>query len=372
MKLRLSRHPRLPALGAILALTLPLLFAGEAEPATAVYTMSNAPAGNEVLVFAVRPSGKLEPAGAVATGGLGTGGSLGNQGGLVLDPGERWLFAVNAGDGTISSFEVTQGGLALVDTESSGGFRPVSLTVFGTVLYVLNEGDPGNSTDSITGFRINGDGTLTPLGVTRPLSAGITDPAQIGFNTQGTVLLVTEKATSMITTYTVDPDGTASAPISRPSAVPTPFGFQFGNRDVVFITEANPGGPGAVVSYRVDPSTGVVSDAIDVLGAEAATCWVALSNDRTIGYATNTGSASISVFRIDFDGGLEPFFADGRSVGTGNGPLDLALTRDGRNLYTLNAADSTIRAFTVTRGDLPVRLGDNETVPPGANGLAAR
>jgi 6-phosphogluconolactonase (cycloisomerase 2 family) len=167
-------------------------------------------------------------------------------------------------------------------------------------------------------------------------------------------------------------DGTANAPVSRPSTLPGPFGFQFGNRDMVFITEANPGGTGAVVSYHVDPATGVVSDAIDVFSAEAATCWVAVSNDRTVGYATNAGSASISVFRIDFDGSIEPFFAGGRSAATGNGPLDLVLTRDGRNLYTLNGGEQTIRAFTVTRDDRPVPLGDNEPVPAGANGLASR
>jgi 6-phosphogluconolactonase (cycloisomerase 2 family) len=108
-----------------------------------------------------------------------------------------------------------------------------------------------------------------------------------------------------------------------------------------------------------------------VLTAENATCWVALSNDQTLGYATNTGSASISAFRIGLDGSMEPFFARGQSFRTGNGPIDLVLTQDGQHLYTLNAGDSTIRAFVVTRGGALAGRG-MVSVPPGANGLVAR
>ncbi len=359
---------------AVAALTASFAVAAPLEAVSTVYTMTNAAAGNEILAFTPGPGGHLQPTGAFATGGAGTGGGLGNQGGVVLDPSDKWLFVVNAGDGTISVFQVTEKGLTLVDTVASGGFRPISLTVFRNWLYVLNAGDPadGNNNDNISGFRINLDGTLTPIaGATRPLSAAATNPAQVGFNRQGTVLLVTEKATNKITTYTVNPDGTANAPLSRSSALPVPFGFQFGDRDVVFITEANPGNPGALVSYRVNPETGVVSDAIDVQTAENAACWVALSNDQTIGYVTNTGSASVSLFRINFDGTMDSFFPLGRAAKTDGGPIDLVLTQDGRNLYTLNSSENTIRAFVVNRpGGLTSR--GTVPVPAGANGLAAR
>jgi 6-phosphogluconolactonase (cycloisomerase 2 family) len=356
---------------AVLLGSLPFVSADQIE---AVYTMSNAVSGNEVLVFHRRPKGNLEAAGAFATGGNGTGGGLENQSAVVLDPSDRWLFVVNAGSGSISSFRVLENSLKLVDTEPSGGFRPISLTVFGTWVYVLNEGDVNDpaSEDNIAGFRFNADGTLSPIpNATHRLSARITDPAQISFNKEGTVLLVTEKATNTITTYTVDADGIPSGPITRPSAFPTPFGFQFGDRDFVFISEVNAGGPGSVVSYRVGRETGMVSSAIDVFAAENAVCWVVLSNDQTIGYATNTGSASISLFEVNFDGTMDSVLPGGNTVSTGNGPLDLVLTQDGRYLYTLNFGDDTIRAFRVRPNGRLRRLGTVET-PDGANGLAAR
>ena len=337
--------------------------------------MSNNPAGNEILVFN-RVDGNLEPAGTFATNGLGTGGGLGNQGGIVLDPSSRWLFVVNAGNSTISSFRVLESGVQLVDNVPSGGFSPVSLTVFGTLLYVVNEGDPldpGNSPDNITGFRFDLGGTLTSIpGSTQPLSDALTDPAQIGFNKEGTVLLITEKATNGLSTYTVNDDGTPGTFNTRSSVVPTPFGFSFGDRNTVFITEANQGGAGVVASYSVNPETGeVAGPAVSILDAQNATCWVVISNDGTVGYATNTGSGSVSTFRIGFDGTMRRFIPN-FNIKTGAGPIDLVLTRDGKNLYTLNSGDNKIRTFSVRsdqrlsgrRGTIPV--------PDGANGLAVR
>jgi 6-phosphogluconolactonase len=354
-----------------LAFTFTLPLTARATAGQAVYTMSNALTGNEVLVFTRKPNGNLDPAGAFPTGGTGTGGGLGNQGGLVLDPSDRWLFVINAGSGSISSFRLLEEGLQLVEAVPSGGFRPISLTVCGTLLYVLNEGDPTDpaSADNITGFHIHGDGTLTLIpGATRSLSADKTSPARIGFNKEGTVLLVTEKATNRLTTYTVNPDGTPNAPLSHPAAFPRPFGFQFGDRDIVVVIHSNP--DNAVASYPVNRETGEVSDALGTFAAELAACWVVLSSDQTIGYALNAGSASISLFSIKFDGSLAPFFRSGGEVGTGKSPSDLVLTQDGQRLYVLNSTDHTIRAFQV-KADGRLSGGGTVPVPAGANSLAA-
>src|SRR5262245_20627505 len=126
------------AASTVLASILSVTVVAPVGAVSTVYTMSNAATGNEILAFTLGPEGNLQPAGTFATGGLGTGGGLGNQGGIVLDPSDKWLFVVNAGSSTISSFQVTETGLTLVDTKPSGGFRPISLSVFGNWLYVLN------------------------------------------------------------------------------------------------------------------------------------------------------------------------------------------------------------------------------------------
>ena len=159
--------------------------------AGAVYTASNAAGGNTVLVFDRRADGRLEPAGSVATGGNGTGGGLGNQGGLTLTGDERWLLVVNAGSNSVSVLDAHRSRLRLTDVRPTG-IRPVSVTEYRGLVYVLHGGS-----DSISGFRLDRAGHLVPIaGSTRALSGTGTAPAQIAFSPDGNALVVTEKATT--------------------------------------------------------------------------------------------------------------------------------------------------------------------------------
>jgi hypothetical protein len=126
----------------------------------AVYTLTNSPAGNAVLVYGRGGDGSLTPAGSFATGGAGSGAGLGSQNAVIVSDDHRWLFAVNAGSNSISSFRIRPGQrLELVDTVASGGSMPTSVAFRRGLLYVLNAGVPNNT----TGFTVAGDGTLTPL-----------------------------------------------------------------------------------------------------------------------------------------------------------------------------------------------------------------
>ena len=116
----------------------------------------------------------------------------------------------------------------------SGGTMPISVTVHDHLLYVLNGGAPTN----ITGFDTHGDG-LTPIpGSTRAIGPGAAGPAQISFNRNGHVLVVTEKATSSIETFYVDNDVPRQrrALLRRPAA--TPFGFDFDKRGNLLVSNA--------------------------------------------------------------------------------------------------------------------------------------
>ncbi|HMC22793.1 MAG TPA: 3-carboxymuconate cyclase, partial [Thermoanaerobaculia bacterium] len=62
--------------------------------AGAVYTATNSAMGNQVLVFDRAANGSLTAAGAVSTGGLGTGAGLGNQSGITLTQNHAFLFVV--------------------------------------------------------------------------------------------------------------------------------------------------------------------------------------------------------------------------------------------------------------------------------------
>ena len=213
-----------------------------------VYTASNSPAGNAILLFDRLADGRLVPAGTVATGGIGTGTGLGTQGGLMLTRDERWLLAVNAGSNSLSVFEVRKRGLRLADVVPTGGSRPISVTEHRGVVYVVHA-----TSDDIAGFTLGRNGHLQPLvGSVQGLSGAGVGPAQIAFTPDGGFLLVTEKNTNRIVTFDIDRRGLPTDRRVQDASGVTPFGFAFGKRNQVFVTEAFGGAPGASATSSYD------------------------------------------------------------------------------------------------------------------------
>ncbi|MCP5299828.1 MAG: beta-propeller fold lactonase family protein [Chromatiaceae bacterium] len=343
----------------------------------AVYTMSNAPEGNSVLVFDRAANGRLSPAGEFDTGGLGTGSGLGDQSAVIIDPAQRWLFVVNAGSDDVSVFAIEEDGLSLVDQVHSGGQVPISLTYAHDLLYVLNAGGSVGGADSISGFHVGADGSLTPIvGSTQALSAANTGPAQIAFNADGDVLVVTEKATNLIDTFVVDGDGVAGPAMSHASEGPTPFGFAFAKRDQVIVSEAAGGAADAssASSYRLGKDGSLEPISSTVPTTESAACWAVVTNDGRYVYTTNAASGTLSGYSIGFDGSLQLLDKNGVTgrTGKGSGPLDMVVSSDGRNLYTLNGASDQIGGFRLKADGGLASIKPNVDVPATALGLAIR
>ena len=354
--------------GTALTTAVPALAAGNGG---SVYTLTNAASGNAVAVFDRDANGSLTADGAVATGGLGSGAGLGSQGALVLDG--RRLFAVNAGSNTISALRVGAGGKPrLTDTVGSRGVGPISLTVHGHLLYVLNNGD-ATTPANIHGFLVLGGRLFSLPGSTRPLSTAAPGPAQIEFSPSGRQLVVTEKNTNRIVTYRVGLFGYASGPFAQPSAGMTPFGFAFDPLGRLIVSEAFGGAPDASVVSSYGLATNGTISAIDpnVPTTETAACWVVVTPDGRYAYATNTGSGSISGYAIAANGDLTLLDADGKTATLGAGPIDAALSRGGRFLYALSSGSHEITGFEVgSDGSLDL-VGAVGGLPSSAVGLAA-
>jgi len=236
---------------------------------------------------------------------------------------------------------------------------------------VLNAGD-ANHASNISGFRMGARGTLVPIaGSTRPLSGDSVGPAEVSFALGGTVLVVTEKATNLIDTYTVDANGVASGPITHASNGTTPFGFAVRGSKVI-VSEAFGGAAGASAtsSYVVNAGGGLSLVNGSVPDGQSAACWVVLTRDGRFAYDTNTGSANVSGYRVGGDVSLT--LLDGGVSGvTGAGPVDAAVTRDGF-LYTLDSGAHGISGFQVQVDGSLVGVPGASGLPVGANGLAAQ
>ena len=347
---------------------------GRSSQAGAVYTMTNATAGNQVLAYRRAADGTLSSLGAFATGGTGVGGAvdpLQSQYSIVLDDDHRLLFAVDAGSHTVTSFRVADdGALSLADHGPSGGTRPVSLALSDHVLYVLNAGD-----NVVDGYRAAESGRLAPLpGGTRALNPGAAGASTIHFSADGRFLVVTERLSNRLETFPVEPNGRLGAPVITPSAGMTPFGFDVVGRTVI-VSDATTAGRGAAVSsYEVgrDATLGVETAALAVRGQGA--CWVLATNDGRYAYTVNSATATLTAVAVGGDGQLRLVNpAPIVSTGTGTAPLDPAFSRGDAFLYVLKAGTGTIGALRVGADHGLTAAGDTPVGAPasGLQGLAA-
>jgi 6-phosphogluconolactonase len=329
-----------------------------------VYSITNGQKGNLLIDYRRAADGTLSFDSAYQTGGLGTGAGLGSQGAVIITD-DGIVLAVNAGSNSISSFRTGSHGAILASTVPSGGDRPISITAYGQLVYVLNAGGAGN----ITGFTLSANGKLSPLAnSTRPLSSSNAGPAQVSFLNDGRALVVTEKNTNTITSYTRN--GTMH---TFPAAHPTPFGFAVGPDGNIYVSEAAGGAPGAstVSAYHVD-NNGVISLINGpVSGNQTAACWVVLTDNGRYAYATNTGSNTVSSFGVSSQSG-KITLANAVAASTGSSPTDAAFSNHSKYLYILTSASGTINAYKVSfNGDLSA-IQTVENIPSGVVGLAAQ
>ncbi len=215
-----------------LALSFALLgTSSKAADGVTVYTMDNATNGDHVLIFQQLENGKITNSGSIETGGAGSGGGgLASQGSIQISSDGQWLFVCNAGSDEISVFQIRKNGLELSDKVTSGGQMPVSLALRNNLLYVVNAGGTVGGTDNITAFTF-ADGRLSALAQsTRPVSGAFTTPTDAVFTQDGKVLIVTERDTTNIDTYTIASDGLATSHQIFLSPGPQPFGFAVSRR----------------------------------------------------------------------------------------------------------------------------------------------
>jgi len=335
-----------------------------------VYTLSNQVSENKVLAYSRDASGHLTFLKAYSTGEKGTGAGLGSQEAVILSRNNEWLLAVNAGSNSVSSFKISRNNLQLISTVSSQGTTPISVTEHNNIVYVLNAGGSGN----ISGFTLDQSGNLKPIANSvRPLSSTSASPAQISFTTNGKAVVVTEKATNKIITYTINSDGIPGIMHSISSSTPIPFGFAVANNSYIYVSQAA-GTPNAstVSSYYVkdDGSISLVDGSVGA--GQTSACWVVLTNNGKYIFTTNAGSGSISSFKTNHSGDIAVLNAVAAATGTNSSPIDAALSNNSKFLYVLTSGNQAISAFAVGNDGSLGRVQVETGLQIGTSGLAAK
>jgi 6-phosphogluconolactonase (cycloisomerase 2 family) len=279
---------------------------------------------------------------------------------VIATPDGRFLFAVNQGSGTVSSFRIDRDGtLHLIGSFASGGVQPDSLGIAGDKLYVSNRGDSavghrGTVAPNITGFRVHESGALTPIPgstVTFPVD---TSPSQNLITPDGRFLFAdifavpgsTAPQGNTLAPFEIERDGGLElAPggnVGTPANPPLLLGAAFNpNHRIIYA--------GLTAVSEVGVFTYDNSGKLTFVGAVpdqgAAACWAAVSADGRFLYTGDTGSNSIGVFSLadplhpveiqDFTLG-GPHAPPGSPAGTRDTAVfQIQLSPDGHTLYAI-------------------------------------
>lgn len=337
------------------------------------YAMSNR-TENSVSIFARDLYGALHFMEEQVTAGIGTNQAivdpLGSQGSLVLSKCGRFLFAVNAGNHTVSSFRLRCGCRTPVGVVDSGGIRPVSIAQYGDILYVLNAGD-GSAPANLSGFTVCLNGTLAPIpGSTVYLSTANPQPACAVFSPDGRYLVVSEKGTNLLLTFSVRPGGLLTDRVITASNGSVPFGMVFTESGVLLVAEA---GPNALSSYEIarDHTLRVISGSVP--NNQGATCWVAVTPNGRHAYTSNAATGTISLYRVCENGELTLVESVPTTPRLNGAPIDSAIDACGKYLYVLNGSQGSISVFRIGCEGHPalIQIYENTALPEiGAQGIA--
>jgi len=345
-----------------------------------VYVNDNTAGTNTIGGFDQHSDGSLTAlAGSpFSAGGAGTGTIVGSQGAIQVASHGRYVLAVDAGSNQISVLAVgADGSLSLVGSPvSSGGIEPVSVAVYRRLVYVANEGD-GTGGSNYTGFRLDTDGVLKPLtGSTIPLPATAL-PGDILFNGTGNNLIgievgTTDPSTFLIDSFRVRDNGRLAAAAGSPFAAeaPGPFGSEFSPTDPqhLYVSNAHGGtGNGSVSAFSASANGKLASlEGSPYPDGQTAPCWVEISHDGRYLFAVNTGSTTISSYRIRENGSLRYLMSTPFSSGLGIRPFDARLDAGGHHLYVVDAAIASISGFAVSGGSLTELTSSPTVLPTGA------
>jgi 6-phosphogluconolactonase (cycloisomerase 2 family) len=364
---------------------------------------------NAIIHYRRSASGELSEVERCLTGGAGSGtfkpisgqesapNSFEGAGSILLTPDRRFLFTTNGGDNSVSSFRVKEdGGLTLVDCKPtgnpvegrSGTAKSLAYAPSSGTLIVLHSFGP----DHLRIMSVDAEGKLTPcperytvnthdkpnrvstMVVVSPdeklVFVGTTFDEPIvstGLYPDGSPILWVQRgggAFHSIASNAPDPDGLAVFPLRVDGSLGTARFYDAGGGSPFFIAFLHGRPDTFVIGYAVGDgcAMGTVEKdgkvtlgplvKIDTsAGLPSELCWLSVSPDDRIIYATNFGYSNISSYRFNGSGleiACDPACPRVPGDGTAralcgdvtSGPSDSWITPDGAYLYQIygNAA----------------------------------
>jgi 6-phosphogluconolactonase (cycloisomerase 2 family) len=297
---------------------------------------------NAVIQYLRSASGTITEVERIPTGASGSGvfrpiyeangpNAFEGAGSVILTSDRRFLFTTNGGDNSVSSFSVGKDGrLTLLDVKAtgnpvkgkSGTAKSLAYAPSSGTLFVLHSFGP----DHIRLMSVNGEGKLrarperysvnTQHKTDRVCTMGVLSPDEkfllvdLNFderpsaNPDGTpkFVLANEQDPDGLVIFPVGGDGTLGAPSFHDAGGTAPFYIAFlHGRPNTFINAAAAGNGVVMSSIDADGRIGIgpLMPIDTSAGKPSELCWLAISPDDRLVFATSFGYSYISSYRVD-------------------------------------------------------------------------
>lgn len=350
-----------------------------ADPATAavavnqLYSESNSTSNTIVRLARSTTDGSLTVTDSTSTGGVGTNGltvagttaaanSLGSQFAVTVSSDGKTLFAVNAGDDSISSFSIdSTGKLNLLKKNITTGTFPNSLAYSKGYLYAAFLG-----TSQVIAYKVGSDGSLAAVDTKSLATGGAFVPTQVKASTDGAFLLVGGKSSAIIS-YPISADGSLGAAVRNATTIAVPFaGVFLGNR--IYVTADVATASLSSYTLNADGSLTPITQSVVATG-QGASCWLSITPNGKWAYVGN-GSGSISLYSVSATGALALVNTTAANEGIAVAG-DSWISADNKYLYSTYLKDGSIVSYTINdaTGAL-TKVGAKVQVTP-ANGSAS-
>jgi 6-phosphogluconolactonase len=182
---------------------------------------------------------------------------------ILVDAANKYVYATSLGADTVMEwkFDPAKGTLSpigpgIIQTRPGAGPRHMALHPSGRFLYLITE-----TTDTIGAYAIDpGTGTLTELQFVNALPEGFKEQpaaADLHVTPDGRFLYGSERKTSTLAGYRIDPEKGALSPIGHFPTEKTPRGFNIDPRGRFLLSvglDSN-----AMTVYRIDPQSGALT-----------------------------------------------------------------------------------------------------------------
>jgi 6-phosphogluconolactonase (cycloisomerase 2 family) len=334
-----------------------------------LYTETNETAN--ALVHLVRNAdGSITIKNRILTGGAGLNGtavgttapapdSLGSQHSVIVSADKTTLFAVNAGDASISVFSIdqTSGDLTLKKTSKTLGSTPTSLAFNAGILYVMFQ----SGADQVGAYTLQSDGSLSQIGL-YPLPAGAMGPTQIVISPDNNYLVASAgPGSNNVAAYPMNKDGSLGAPVSNTTAsagITNPFAGAFVSATLYLESDVTGAGLG---SYSFS-NAGALKQISSVTIGQPAPCWLVISPDGKFAYVGN-GAGTISSLSIGSDGKLALVNAKAASeaqaiAGVNAVSSDSFISPDGKFLYSAYIGDDKVVSYSIAADGSLTKLNE--------------